>query len=734
MKLFRKVLLLLFTANLIIAQNKTVISGTVSGENGKPLPYVNVYLLQTLDGGMTNENGKFEFVTSLKGKAVIVASMVGYKKFQKEISLGKNRRVKLKITLRPSIVKLSEAIVTGSSFASEKGKGVVIKSLDVLTTPGGAADIYQSLKTMPGLTQVSESAELYVRGGDPSETVTLIDQAPVYHPYTLESAYGGLFSNLNTAAVGNMYFSSGGFSVKYGNVLSGVLDIETKNFPEARNFNVGLSMASAELNAELPLYSENLGFRIYAQQSFTKPIMWLNGSLDEFTTTPVSKNLSASLIYKYSGTGRLKLFGLFANDLQGVKVKRAEFNGAFNGNSRNTLINLQQTDIVFSDIVMKNDVSFSSFKNTWRIGILDLTKYDDVFQIRSDLEKIFSPDTKVLAGFEFQQRKETYEGTVPAKDYDIRKESEGTILNELSTVTRLGIYAETDKLNLFGIKKLYGIAGLRSDYSPGSGFVTFDPRFATGYKLSENSTVKFGWGIFHQIQGSGLFTEKNINQRLLPMQATHYVISYDYNFSGNGSFRLEAYHKKYRNLPLENDAGEFTNDGYGFANGIDLIFKGELPFGINGWISYGFINTKRKWKDYKQITVSDFDITHNFSLVTKYNISAMWQLGINFKYATGKPYTPVVSAVYIKEYNIFKPIYAAKNSDRYPDYKRLDFRITHLNRLFDKYFAVFYVEMLNILNFNNLFGYSYNRDYTKKLKIKSYFGRRTIVFGTSISF
>jgi hypothetical protein len=43
-----------------------------------------------------------------------------------------------------------------------------------------------------------------VRGGDPLETITLIDGVNLYHPFTFESAYGGLFSNLNQIVVKGM--------------------------------------------------------------------------------------------------------------------------------------------------------------------------------------------------------------------------------------------------------------------------------------------------------------------------------------------------------------------------------------------------------------------------------------------------------------------------------------------------------------------------------------------------
>jgi hypothetical protein len=79
--------------------------------------------------------------------------------------------------------------------------------------------------------------------------------------------------------------------------------------------------------------------------------------------------------------------------------------------------------------------------------------------------------------------------------------------------------------------------------------------------------------------------------------------------------------------------------------------------------------------------------------------------------------------------NVFEPVYAATNSSRFPDYKRVDLRLTYFGNVLDKYSLVAYVEGINILNFTNIFGYSYSPDYREKKEIKSYFGRRMIVLG-----
>ena len=425
--IYRLFLLLLLSSfgSGVIAQHIIKLSGVVIDEDNNPLPYVNVYFLNSKEGSTTDEQGKFSFNTQSLGEFTITASLIGYNKFEQSINLSQQKNIDLKIQLFMEVIKLQESIVIGSSFGSEKSKGVVLSSKDVFTTPGGAADIFQSLKTLPGLTQVSESAQLFVRGGDPIETLTMVDGATLYHPYTYESSYGGLFSNLNTSTVKNLYFSSGGFSSKYGNALSGILDIETKNEPESTNFLIGISMAAANLNGEIPLIDDKLGIRFTTQQSFTKPIMWFNGSLDEFTTSPTSRDLSLSVIYRYSKSGRLKLFGLSAEDRQGVNVDRAEYDGIFNGNSKNNFINLRHTDILAANLLVKNSLSFNRHTNLWKLGVLDFKQTDDVIKIRSDVEYQIFNNLKLVSGLEFEQRERNYLGTIPAEDYDVRPDAIG---------------------------------------------------------------------------------------------------------------------------------------------------------------------------------------------------------------------------------------------------------------------------------------------------------------------
>ena len=722
----------LIFSNLSNAQSKTTISGKIIDDNNKPIPYANVFLLNTSDGTMSEDDGSFIFKTAQTGKVTLIASMVGYTRYSKEIEIGSSKQINEEIVLTESAVKLNEAIVTASSYGSDKEKGLVISRIDVLTTPGGATDIYQSLKTMPGVTQVSESAELYVRGGDPIETITMINQSVVYHPYTYESAYGGIFSNLDQSAIKSMYFTSGGFSAKYGNALSGVLDIETKDQPQGSGANVGLSLAGGSVTANIAVDPEKFGLYFDARQNFTKPIFWLNGGLDRLTVTPNSKNFTGGMVYKYSETGKLKLFTILADDEQGVKVERAEYNGVFNGNTKNTFVNLQGTDVLFDNLVMKNSVAYNKYSNSWLLGNLDILKTDYVYSFRNDLEYMTGKGIKILGGIDFENRKVKYEGKIPVEDYDIRPGAGSKVIDTEFGGARYGMYTELQAANIFNIKNLSVTGGVRFDNIVDLNLNWVDPRFSLGYKLNDKSTFRFGWGIFRQIPDPRLFSPVDGNPNLKPMQANHIIASYEYQLNDFNSFRIEVYRKDYKSLPLQNDAMNYDNSGYGFANGVDIIYKGTFPFGISGWISYGYINTKRLWMDYDNYTNSDFDITHNLALVAKYNLSENLQLGLTAKYATGRPFTPVVSSVYKSSMNVYEPVYSETNSSRYPDYKRVDLRLTYFGQLFNKYSLIGYIEGINILNFTNIFGYSYSPDYSQRKEIKSYFGRRMVVVGFTL--
>jgi hypothetical protein len=114
-------------------------------------------------------------------------------------------------------------------------------------------------------------------------------------------------------------------------------------------------------------------------------------------------------------------------------------------------------------------------------------------------------------------------------------------------------------------------------------------------------------------------------------------------------------------------------------------------------------------------------------------------MGARFGHASGRPYTPVVGRTYDAARDLWQPVEGENNSDRLPDYRRLDVRLTRLFSLPaamglpSSNVCVFYVEAMNVLGTRNVLEYVYNSDYSQRYEQLSYFSRRMAVAGFALS-
>jgi len=161
----------------------TVIYGIVLDTKDMPIAFANVQALGTKEGASTRLDGQFDFVTEQVGLLNIQVSMLGYEPVKKQLSLVAEDSNFVKIVLQESVIDLQQLVVTSDGYSTGDSDGVTLQSLDVVTTPGAAADILLALKTFPGTSMVDEGAGLFVRGGDLSETLIILDQATLSHPY-----------------------------------------------------------------------------------------------------------------------------------------------------------------------------------------------------------------------------------------------------------------------------------------------------------------------------------------------------------------------------------------------------------------------------------------------------------------------------------------------------------------------------------------------------------------------
>jgi hypothetical protein len=105
-------------------------------------------------------------------------------------------------------------------------------------------------------------------------------------------------------------------------------------------------------------------------------------------------------------------------------------------------------------------------------------------------------------------------------------------------------------------------------------------------------------------------------------------------------------------------------------------------------------------------------------------------VGASYKISTGRPYTPVTGAIYDAGQNAYIPISAETNSGRFPTYQRVDINSQYIFTAFNK-FVILILALNNLFNQDNLYGYTYNFDYSQKIKVRSS-NERTLYLGIGL--
>ncbi len=736
----RRTLLLfcyLFPATILAQQKPAFLAGTVAGENGAPLVFVNLQIVDSFDGDVSNAAGKFFIATRKIGEAKIRASLIGYETDEQSIHLVAGDTARADFVLKETLVNLQDVVVTASAFATgDEGKGVTLRRMEVVTTPGAAADIFLAIKTFPGLAMVDEGSGLFVRGGDVSETVTLLDQATVVHPYKYESPTGGVFGTINPFLVSGTFFSSGGFSARYGNALSGVLAMESQNLPEGYAYTVNVGLAAASLGVQMPLLPNKLGVRFSGNRGFTEAMFRLNGLRDKFVEPPSGDDGNLSVIYQYSPTGRLKFFNFASTDHIGVNVHEPSFAAVYRGNERNQLHNLQWSDI-FRGWLIKSSLSLNRYDTERNLGNLDFVQRDDTYKWRLDVERELNKHARLLWGSELERVNNDFRGAVPKNENVLDPDAEVNHLQENYSAQRWGAYAEIEtQLS----RRVTAGAGGRLDHHNLAGETIFDPRFSLRYDFTKQTNLRLAWGNYHQFPEAYLFNPVSGNSQLASQRAQHYIIGFEHQ-RDQFMLRFESYYKPYQNLVIRDNSRNYANRGDGEARGVDVFAKygAFLQTRFNGWLAYSYLHSERllprNLGDHYLYAraPSSFDITHNLTLVGKVRIIQFLSGGLTYRFATGRPITPIIGALRNEAFGFYIPIEGPVNSERLPSFQRLDASLSYYLPYGSGNSTTFYFAVSNLLNRANVLDYDYSLDYSSRTPRQTNY-RRFVYFGVTTTF
>ena len=179
-----------------------------------------------------HEDMKWKIIFLMTGGLLFVQASVAQKSVTDTVRL----------TFNIDSIGLDEVVVRGKKTPAANSRWSDMHPVELVTVGGANGDLYKALQTLPGTQVQGETGELLVRGGSSYETQTFIDGMHVLNPYTSNGINTPSRSRYSTFMFSGVNFASGGASQEYGEALSAVLPLETKDYSKVDKVGVNASV------------------------------------------------------------------------------------------------------------------------------------------------------------------------------------------------------------------------------------------------------------------------------------------------------------------------------------------------------------------------------------------------------------------------------------------------------------------------------------------------------------
>ena len=218
-------ILCLIFLQFIFAGTTGKISGKVVDENNQPLIGCNIVVKGTSLGAATNIKGEYFILNIPPGKYDLTASMIGYGTVTVEGTLVMvDLTAKTNFFLKPETIEGDVITVTAEKPTvrlDQTSMSAVVSSEDIENLP--VTDVGDVIELQAGIVR-DPNGGFHVRGGRSSEVSFWVDGVA-----TTDSYDGSSGLEIENAGIQEVQVISGTFNAEYGQAMSGIVNVVTKD-------------------------------------------------------------------------------------------------------------------------------------------------------------------------------------------------------------------------------------------------------------------------------------------------------------------------------------------------------------------------------------------------------------------------------------------------------------------------------------------------------------------------
>lgn len=708
------------------------------------VPGATVEVLGTDKAIITDLEGRFSLY-DIDRNAFIQIRYLGYSTKIVPVSELMEKGECPKILLAERRQELKEVVVyefLTKGIIKETDGSVTLNTGELGLLPGLVEpDVLFGIQALPGIKSIDETvSDINIRGGTNDQNLILWNGIKMYQ----SGHFFGLISAFNPYLTEKVIIYKNGTPAEYGDGVSGVINMETKNTIEEHFFGgAGFNFVSGDVFGQVPL-KDRLAFQFSARRSTT-----------DFLDTPVYGN------FRDRAFQDTEIRNEFNQEVsENLEQNETFFFYDFSGKVLYDINDSQKLRLSF--IAIDNDLDFAETDTdtdeTSR-SFLDQTNLSAGLQWYADWNKRFSTYTNIYfskydldAQSFFPNQVQRLDQKNIVEERSVKINSNFQVSNSLSWKNGYQ-YIETGITNrVFNTQPPFNADGkdiirIQAPFTQLDFHSTNNTFFASGgVRVNYIENLAFAGASFNRFL---IEPRLNLNFKLanylraqilgeFKSQSTNQVIDLEQNFLGvekrrwtlsneedlpltqskQGSAGInyaknqlylgaEAFYKKVDGVSTRTQGFQNENQFNGELGsyqikGVEFLVnqKGE---DYSAWLSYTYNKNEYTYDSIvPTVFPNNLDVRHTLTLAGTYSIGNL-KLGVGINYRTGRPYTQPMgenaldTTIFPAQIN-----FEAPNSSRLPEYFRIDASGTYAFNISPRVNGKVGVSLLNLTDRNNI--------------------------------
>jgi outer membrane cobalamin receptor len=448
---------------------------------------------------------------------------------------------------------LETIVVTASRYAIDRPTAtsateITRQTLENTTVIG--QDPLRATQQLPGVSGNQLNAQAHVRGGALDEVLLRLDGVSLYNPYHLKD-FQTVFSGINLRVVESMDVRTGGYEARFGDRMSGVVDMASVTPTEPRHFELGLSMLESSVLSS-GVFADGRGAWLTTLRRGNLDV--LADEMDSDIGQPQYVDFFNKLAFAVSprstlAAGMLSLDDKISLNDAGIATATADYA------DRYYWLTLSRS----GDGGLESELTISSAKlirtrngsiddPSRVIGTLADTSTLDRLSLTGDFEYPVSEMLHIAYGFEIDALDLHGEAAINRSFLlDIRSDdlsarnAPPAFARVAHDQTRRAIYMS---YRLRPAGRLALELGGRYDEQSLTGQSQTSPRLNLLFDFTPRTSLRAAWGRYDQSQSLDTLALADGETGILPVEKSeHAVLGIEHRFGESGTVRIEAYDK-----------------------------------------------------------------------------------------------------------------------------------------------------------------------------------------------